>query len=114
MLPSGERRDTEDPVNWPRFTEDGGKAVPKTHYLIYNHYIRILLINANPLIYICYICGRGVEVGMVAIRDDELDVGDDEVASSDVAEGGKRVGKLWGVSRGWGNTWSLKTHYFDL
>src|SRR6266576_2956489 len=37
---------------------------------------------------------------MLAVRDDELDVGDDEVALSDVAEGGTaREGR--GKSRGW-------------
>jgi hypothetical protein len=29
---------------------------------------------------------------VLAVRDDELDVGDDEVASSDVTEGGKHRG----------------------
>jgi hypothetical protein len=29
---------------------------------------------------------------MLAVRDDELDVGDNGVASSDVAEGGKTLG----------------------
>jgi hypothetical protein len=33
--------------------------------------------------------------GVLAVRDNELDVGDDEVASSDVTESGKLVGKLW-------------------
>jgi hypothetical protein len=37
---------------------------------------------------------------VVAVRDDELSVGDDEVASSDVAEGGKLAGKLWGRRSG--------------
>jgi hypothetical protein len=37
---------------------------------------------------------------VLAVRDDELDVGDDEVASSEVAEGGTaREGQ--GKSRGW-------------
>jgi hypothetical protein len=41
-----------------------------------------------------------VEIGVLAVRDDELDVGDDEVALSDVAEGGTaREGQ--GKSRGW-------------
>ena len=34
---------------------------------------------------------------MVVVRDNELDVGDDEAASSDIAEGGTGQGK----SRGW-------------
>jgi len=41
-----------------------------------------------------------VEVGVVAVRDNELDMGDDEVASSDVAEGGNFAGKLWGRRSG--------------
>jgi hypothetical protein len=41
-----------------------------------------------------------VEIGKLAVRDDELDVGDNEVTSSDVAEGGTaREGR--GKSRGW-------------
>jgi hypothetical protein len=51
-----------------------------------------------------------VEIGVLIVKDDELDVGDDEVASSEVAKVGERAGKLWGcrssypapVSRGWG------------
>jgi hypothetical protein len=31
-----------------------------------------------------------VEIGVLVVRDDELDVGDDEVASSEVAEVGER------------------------
>jgi hypothetical protein len=42
-----------------------------------------------------------VEIGVLVVRDDELDVGDDEVASSEVAEVGERelrdTGKLWGT-----------------
>jgi hypothetical protein len=37
-----------------------------------------------------------VEIGVLVVKDDELDVGDDEVASSEVAEVGERAGKLWG------------------
>jgi hypothetical protein len=37
-----------------------------------------------------------VEIGVLVIKDDELDVGDDEVASSEVVKVGERVGKLWG------------------
>ena len=39
-------------------------------------------------------------IALVVVRDDELDVGDDEAASSDIAEGGTaREGQ--GKSRGW-------------
>jgi hypothetical protein len=34
-----------------------------------------------------------VEIGELIVRDDELDVGDDKVASSEVAEGGTRAGR---------------------
>ena len=33
---------------------------------------------------------------MLVVSDDELDVGDNEVASSEVAEVGERMGKRWG------------------
>ena len=33
---------------------------------------------------------------MLVISDDEHDVGDDEVASSEVAEVGEHAGKTWG------------------
>jgi hypothetical protein len=63
-----------------------------------------------------------VEINKLIVRDDELDVGDDEVASSEVAEVGERAGKLWGrgsgypapVYRAWGERWSPKTPYFKL
>jgi hypothetical protein len=35
-----------------------------------------------------------VEIGVLVVRDNELDVGDNEVASSKVAEVGKCMGKL--------------------
>jgi hypothetical protein len=35
-----------------------------------------------------------VEIDMLVVSDDEHDVGDNGVASSEVAEVGKRVGKL--------------------
>ena len=49
---AGKHRDA-DPVSRPQFTGDGDLI------LIYNYYIRILLININFLIYICHIlcCG---------------------------------------------------------
>ena len=37
---------------------------------------------------------------MLVVRDDELDVGDDEVASSEVAEVGEHAGKTWGSESG--------------
>ena len=39
-----------------------------------------------------------MDIAVLVIRDDELDMGDNEVASLDVAEGGKTcgtAGKLW-------------------
>jgi hypothetical protein len=45
------------------------------------------------VIYICYvICWGLVETGELVVRDNELDVGDNEVALSDVTEGGKLAG----------------------
>jgi hypothetical protein len=35
-----------------------------------------------------------VEMGVLVVRDNELDVGDNEVVSLEVAEVGKRAGKL--------------------
>jgi hypothetical protein len=35
-----------------------------------------------------------VEIGVLVVRDNELDVGDNEVTSSEVAEVGKHAGKL--------------------
>ena len=37
---------------------------------------------------------------MLVVRDDEHDVGDDEVASSEVAEVGEHAGKTWGRESG--------------
>ena len=37
---------------------------------------------------------------MLVVRDDEHDVGDGEVASSEVAEVGEHVGKTWGHESG--------------
>jgi hypothetical protein len=56
----GERSGDADPVIRPRFPGDGGTSgLRKRLILNYNYYIRILLINTNFLIYICYIlcCG---------------------------------------------------------
>ena len=53
------------------------------------------------MIYICHVlCGGQAEISELVVRDDELDVGDDEVASSEVAEVGERAGKLWGRGSG--------------
>jgi hypothetical protein len=40
-----------------------------------------------------------VEINKLIVRDDELDVGDDEVASSEVAEGGTCAGRTVEVTR---------------
>ena len=40
-----------------------------------------------------------MEIGVLVVRDDELDVGDDEVASSEVAEGGTCAGRTVEVTR---------------
>ena len=51
-------------------------------------YIHILLINTNSTIYICCIKYKDkVGICVLAVRDNELDVGDSEVASSEVAKG---------------------------
>jgi hypothetical protein len=45
-----------------------------------------------------------VEMVVLVVRDDELNVGDDKVTSSEVAEVGERGKTLWGadpVSRPW-------------
>ena len=42
-------------------------------------YIQILLIKTNSIIYICYIKhDRNVEICVLAVRDDELGVGDNK------------------------------------
>jgi hypothetical protein len=41
-----------------------------------------------------------VEINELIVRDDELNVGDDEVTLLKVAEVGERVGKLWGCRSG--------------
>jgi hypothetical protein len=49
-----------DLVSQPRFTGHGEKGGPRKCLILnYNYYIRILLINTNFLVYICYIlcCG---------------------------------------------------------
>jgi hypothetical protein len=38
-----------------------------------------------------------VEIGVLVVSDDKHDVGDDEVASSEVAEVGERAGKTLGT-----------------
>jgi hypothetical protein len=83
-----------DPVSRLYFSRgrDGSKFLI---ILIYNCYICILLIKTNSMIYICYIfCKGGVEIYVLTVRDNEHDsehdVGDNEVALSDVAEGGQR------------------------
>jgi hypothetical protein len=61
---------------------------------VFYAYIRILLIITNPTIYICYIKhGGNAGTCVLAVRDNELDVGDSEVASSEVAEGRGMRGK---------------------
>jgi hypothetical protein len=70
-------------------------AVKKIVTIFFNHHIRILLINAVPMIYICCIkyvgrvgiCVLTVRDNGLDVRDDELNVGEWEVASS----GGCRV-----------------------
>ncbi len=52
-----------------------------------------------------------MEIIVLVIRDDELDMGDGKVASSEVAEEGGRVGKLWGCGSsfpGMRDKWSQK------
>jgi len=47
------------------------------------------------MIYICCIkYAKGGEICVLAVGDDELDVGDDVAASSEVAEGRTRAGRL--------------------
>ena len=61
-------------------------------------------------------------MGVLVVSDNELDMGDDEVASSEVAEVVKHVRKSRGRgsgkpapdSRGWEDRWSPKTPYFEL
>ncbi len=71
----------------------------------------------SSVIYICYIFYEGqVEIGMLAVRDDKLNVGDNEVMLSDVAGGGNHMGQqIWLVrpsSLGSREQESLKTYYF--
>jgi hypothetical protein len=93
-----------DPVSRLYFSRgrDGSKILI---IFIYNCYICILLIKTNSMIYICYIfCKGGVEICVLIVSDNEHDsehdVGDDEVASSDVAEGGGQRGKDRGSHTG--------------
>ena len=77
---------------------------------VFKGYIRILLIKTNSMIYICRTKhgGKGV-VCMLAVRDDELNVGDIEDMSSELAEGrdtrGKALGSHTEQNRTHGNTW---------
>ena len=62
------------------------------------------------MIYICYIKHKQIiVVSVLVVSDDELDVGDDEVTSSEVADVGDRRGRgygnVTGPSRGWLRTW---------
>jgi hypothetical protein len=70
---------------------------------VFNGYIRILLIKTISTMYIC--CkkhgGKGV-VCVLAVRDDELNVGGIEDASSGLAEGRDTRGKALGSKQ---NTW---------
>ena len=53
---------------------------------VFYTYIRILLINTISVIYICCIKHEdGAAICVLAVRDSELDVGDSEVVSSEVA-----------------------------
>ena len=65
-------------------------------------YIRVLLINTNSMVYICYIKYPGkVGICVLAVRDDKLDVGDDVAASSGVAaRGNARETHADGLSNG--------------
>ena len=58
------------------------------YILIYNDFIYVPLINLIPLPYIYYMLNMGVEVGELAVSDSELNVEDDEVGSSEVADRG--------------------------
>ncbi|HYT41252.1 MAG TPA: hypothetical protein VEP90_02795, partial [Methylomirabilota bacterium] len=57
------------------------------NHVFYDH-IHILLINTNSMIYICCIKYEDkVGICVLAVRDNELDVGDSKVTSSEVAKG---------------------------
>jgi len=61
------------------------------NYVFYVH-IRILLVKANSMIYIFYIKYVGkVVVYMLAVGDNELDVGDDKATSLEAAEVGTHM-----------------------
>jgi hypothetical protein len=63
----------------------------KFHKCICHHHIRVLLRKTNPMIYICYIKygGNGVTC-VLAVGDDELDMGDNGGALLEVAGGAGR------------------------
>jgi hypothetical protein len=64
----------------------------RTVFLFINIIIFVLLlINTNSIVYTCCIKHKG---NVLIVRGDEHDVGDDEVASLDVADVGARVGRL--------------------
>jgi len=102
----------------PSSPESREQAVYKNLFILnFNYYICILHLNTSSVIYICYIFYEGqVKIGMLTIRDNELNVGDDEVTLSDVAGGGNHMGQqIWLVrpsSLGSREQESLKTYYF--
>ena len=58
--------------------------------LNYSYHICILRINGNSLIYTCYtLYWEWAEISLLIVSNDELDMGDNEVASSEVAEMGE-------------------------
>lgn len=89
-----------DPVSRPYFSRGKGPKFFLFFIIIstYNCYICVLLMKTNLMIYICYIfCEGWVEICVLTVRDNEHHsehaVGDDEVATSDVAgEGGRALG----------------------
>jgi hypothetical protein len=79
------------------FQEKLGRHAINFSNHVLNYHICILLIKKNPMIYICCTKHRGKAVVCVlAVRDDEHDMGGIKDASSELAEGWDTRGKALG------------------
>src|SRR5260221_1275606 len=65
-----------------------GQYAMKFNYTAFYGYIRDLLIRTNSMVHICYVkYGGNAEIFVLAVRDDELSLGDNKDTSSEDAEG---------------------------
>src|SRR5258708_19992102 len=77
-----------------------GHLPKRSFVIIFYCHICVLLVKAISMIYICYIKYIINAACVLAVGDDELGVGDDNDASSEVAGGRGRRGGLVGRSAG--------------